>query len=149
MIASRFFEDYEAGYVRETLGRTITETDIVLHAGQTGDFYPHHMDEEWCRTQHFGRRIAHGTVLVANLIRRRTRLNAGARRGRTSSTADAEWWNFSAPWSAIHNCTCRLLVRATRNGHAAPRYSGRTERHPGLVTPRAARTGGEDRQLAV
>ena len=65
MIASRFFEDYEAGYVRETLGRTITETDIVLHAGQTGDFYPHHMDEEWCRTQHFGRRIAHGTLIFS------------------------------------------------------------------------------------
>ena len=29
MIASRFFEDYEAGYVRETLGRTITETTLA------------------------------------------------------------------------------------------------------------------------
>lgn len=65
MIAPKFFEDYETGSVRETLGRTITETDIVLHAGQTGDFYPHHMDEEWCRTQLFGRRIAHGTLIFS------------------------------------------------------------------------------------
>jgi acyl dehydratase len=60
-----FFEDYEIGEQRATTGRTITEADIVLHAGQTGDFYPHHMDEAWCRTQPFGRRIAHGTLVLS------------------------------------------------------------------------------------
>ena len=30
-----YFEEYEIGSVRESIGRTITETDIVLHAGQT------------------------------------------------------------------------------------------------------------------
>jgi acyl dehydratase len=57
------FETYQIGHARETGGRTITETDIVLHAGQSGDFYPHHMDAEWCRTQPFGQRIAHGTLI--------------------------------------------------------------------------------------
>lgn len=47
------------------MGRTVTEADIVLHAGQTGDFYPHHVDEEWCKTQPFGRRIAHGTLILS------------------------------------------------------------------------------------
>ncbi|GJM62893.1 MaoC family dehydratase [Persicobacter diffluens] len=61
-IKSQFFEDYELGHKRETLGRTITETDFVVHAGHTGDFFPHHMDEEWCKTQPFERRIAHGTL---------------------------------------------------------------------------------------
>ena len=65
MIQSHFFEDYELGATRETLGRTITETDIVLHAGQTGDFYPHHMDAEWCKTQDFKQRIAHGTLIFS------------------------------------------------------------------------------------
>jgi len=60
-----YFEDYVVGAQRNTTGRTITEADIVLHAGQTGDFYPHHMDEEWCRTQPFGRRIAHGTLIFS------------------------------------------------------------------------------------
>jgi acyl dehydratase len=59
------FEDYQAGAHRVTGGRTITETDIVIHAGQTGDFYPHHMDEEWCRSQPFGHRIAHGTLIFS------------------------------------------------------------------------------------
>ncbi|WP_135548238.1 MaoC family dehydratase [Paenibacillus cymbidii] len=62
---SVYFEDYELGHTRETGGRTITETDIVLHAGQTGDFYPHHMDAEWCKEQPFGRRIAHGTLIFS------------------------------------------------------------------------------------
>ena len=60
-----FFEDFEVGTQRESSGRTITEADMVLHAGQTGDFYPHHMDAEWCRTQPFGQRMAHGTLVFS------------------------------------------------------------------------------------
>jgi acyl dehydratase len=65
MIVARYFDDYKLSTVRETLGRTITETDFVIHAGQTGDFYPHHMDAEWCKTQPFGQRIAHGTLIFS------------------------------------------------------------------------------------
>jgi acyl dehydratase len=65
MINRHYFEDYETGARRETGGRTITETDIVIHAGQTGDFYPHHMDSEWCKTQPFGQRVAHGTLVFS------------------------------------------------------------------------------------
>ncbi len=65
MFHSIFYEDYEVGSERLTLGRTITETDIVVHAGQTGDFFPHHMDAEWCKTQDFKQRIAHGTLIFS------------------------------------------------------------------------------------
>jgi len=65
MIQELFFEDYEIGAGRGSLGRTITEADVVLHAGQTGDFYPHHMDKEWCATQPFKERIAHGTLVFS------------------------------------------------------------------------------------
>lgn len=41
-----YFEDYTIGESRRTTGRTITEADIVLHGGQTGDLYPHHFDAE-------------------------------------------------------------------------------------------------------
>lgn len=60
-----YYEDYQIGDTRSAYGRTITEADIVLHAGQTGDFYPHHMDAEWCKTQEFQRRIAHGTLIFS------------------------------------------------------------------------------------
>lgn len=59
------YEEYEIGTTRGTTGRTITEADVVLHAGQTGDFYPHHMDKEWCATQPFKERIAHGTLIFS------------------------------------------------------------------------------------
>jgi len=62
---SIFFEEYEMGSKRTTHGRTITETDFVVHAGQTGDFFPHHMDAEWCKTQPFKQRIAHGTLIFS------------------------------------------------------------------------------------
>jgi acyl dehydratase len=61
----RWYEDYEIGESRHSTGRTITEADIVLHAGQTGDFFPHHMDAEWAATQPIGQRIAHGTLILS------------------------------------------------------------------------------------
>ncbi len=60
-----YFEGHEIGSSRTSVGRTITEADIVLHAGQTGDFFPHHMDAAWCATQPFGQRIAHGTLVMS------------------------------------------------------------------------------------
>jgi acyl dehydratase len=64
----RYYEDYVLNEVRETIGRTVTETDIVLHAGQTGDFFPHHVDAEWCKAQPFKQRIAHGTLIFSMAI---------------------------------------------------------------------------------
>ena len=60
-----YFEGYEIGATRTTFGRTITETDFIVHAGHTGDFFPHHMDAEFMKTQAFGQRIAHGTMVFA------------------------------------------------------------------------------------
>ena len=65
MEKSIYFEDYELGHIRITTGRTITETDFVVHAGHTGDFFPHHMDAEFCKTTPFGQRIAHGTMVFS------------------------------------------------------------------------------------
>ena len=65
MFEKIYFEQYIQDSERETTGRTITETDIVMHAGQTGDFFPHHMDAEWCKTQPFKQRIAHGTLIFS------------------------------------------------------------------------------------
>ena len=61
----KYFEDYGLGEERKTLGRTITETDIVVHAGHSGDFFPHHMDAEFMKDSEFGQRIAHGTMTFA------------------------------------------------------------------------------------
>ena len=61
-MADKFFEDFEIGESYMTAGRTITETDIVMHAMHSGDFMPHHTDEEFAKTQPIKHRIAHGNL---------------------------------------------------------------------------------------
>ena len=68
MFIKKHFEEFELNSIRNTKGRTVTETDIIIHAGQSGDFFPHHMDEDWCKTQPFGKRIAHGTLIFTIAI---------------------------------------------------------------------------------
>lgn len=60
------FEDLTVGQTAE-FGKTITEADITLFAGVTGDFNPVHMNEVAAQQSRFGGRIAHG-MLSAGLI---------------------------------------------------------------------------------
>ncbi len=50
-----------------TFAKTITEADIVLFAGASGDNNAVHINEEFARTTQFGGRIAHG-MLTASVI---------------------------------------------------------------------------------
>lgn len=47
--------------------KTVTEADVVLLAGITGDFNPAHMDQVWASKTRFGGRIVHG-IFSAGLI---------------------------------------------------------------------------------
>jgi 3-hydroxybutyryl-CoA dehydratase len=47
--------------------KTVTEADIVLFAGITGDTNPVHLDEEFARPTQFKGRIAHG-MLTAGFV---------------------------------------------------------------------------------
>ena len=47
--------------------KTISETDVYLYAGITGDLNPAHLNEEYARGTFFMTRIAHG-MLIAGLI---------------------------------------------------------------------------------
>ena len=62
----RSFDDLEVGQAAET-AKTVTEADVTLFAGITGDFNPAHVDEEAARRGRFGGRIAHG-MLTAGLV---------------------------------------------------------------------------------
>lgn len=45
--------------------KTISETDVYLFAGVTGDFNPLHVDAEYAKTTPFGARVAHGPLTLA------------------------------------------------------------------------------------
>ncbi len=47
--------------------KTVTETDIYLYAGITGDFNPAHVNEAYAKNTFFKTRIAHG-MLTAGFV---------------------------------------------------------------------------------
>lgn len=59
-------EEMEVGQ-SASMSKTVTEADIILFAGITGDFNPAHIDEEYAKKSMFKGRIAHG-MLSAGFI---------------------------------------------------------------------------------
>ncbi len=60
-----FFEEFEVGDQVESVGRTITETDIVNFASLSGDWNLIHTDAEYSKDQPFGQRVAHGLLILS------------------------------------------------------------------------------------
>lgn len=60
-----YFDDVEVGQEWRSLGRTITEADIVNFAGLSGDFNPIHIDHDYAKTTPFRRPIAHGLLVFS------------------------------------------------------------------------------------
>ncbi|MGB0749597.1 MAG: MaoC family dehydratase [Magnetospiraceae bacterium] len=61
-----YFEDLEEG-MSDIYGKTITEADILMFAGVSGDTNPVHLNEEYASATMFKGRIAHG-MLSAGFI---------------------------------------------------------------------------------
>jgi 3-hydroxybutyryl-CoA dehydratase len=60
------FEAFAVGDAAE-FAKTITEADVVLFAGVSGDTYPLHVDAQYATSTRFGARVAHG-MLSASLL---------------------------------------------------------------------------------
>lgn len=71
----RRYDDRNAGYCLEdlsvgmsaTFSKTLTDADIVMFSGVSGDTNPVHLDEEYAKTTLFKGRISHG-MLSAGFI---------------------------------------------------------------------------------
>ena len=63
MISGDKIEDIPVG-LSARFSKTVSESDVYLFAGITGDLDPNHVDEEYCKKTPFGRRIAHGALIV-------------------------------------------------------------------------------------
>ncbi|TNE39855.1 MAG: MaoC family dehydratase [Alphaproteobacteria bacterium] len=61
-----FLEDLEVG-MSELFAKTITEADILMYAGVSGDTNPVHLNAEFAEQTMFKERIAHG-MLSASLL---------------------------------------------------------------------------------
>jgi acyl dehydratase len=60
--------------------KTVGESDVYLFAGITGDLSPNHVNEQFMRRTPYGKRIAHGVLLVGFMSTASTRILESARK---------------------------------------------------------------------
>ncbi len=66
MIMGKTIDQIKVGDAAE-FAKTVSETDVYLYAGITGDFNPAHVNEAYAKNTFFKTRIAHG-MLTAGFI---------------------------------------------------------------------------------
>lgn len=90
-----YFEEIEVGRQFTSPGRTVTEADIVAFAGQSGDFNLIHTDAAYAEHGPFGKRVAHGLLVlsIASGLANRT----GFIEGTVLAWRDIEQWKFTRP----------------------------------------------------
>lgn len=60
-----YFDEFSVGQRWLSPRRTITDGELTMFAGISGDFNPLHTDEEYAKTTQFGGRIFHGPGVFA------------------------------------------------------------------------------------
>ncbi|GAC1535777.1 MAG: MaoC/PaaZ C-terminal domain-containing protein [Herpetosiphon sp.] len=60
-----WYDDIAIGDRITTGGRTVTEADLLHFAMLTGDWYPLHTDDTYAQQSRYGRRIAHGLLVLS------------------------------------------------------------------------------------
>ena len=105
---SRYFDEYVIGEKHVTPGRTITETDVVMFAGMTGDYARVHTDENAMKKSQFGTRIAHGLLglSIAHGLFSRLGLLADS----AIAFAQIEEWKFLSPIFFGNTIHCNVEV---------------------------------------
>lgn len=61
----KYLDELHVGDVFYTASRTITEADVVMFAGLTGDYTEIHTSQTMAESTQFGQRIAHGILVLA------------------------------------------------------------------------------------
>lgn len=112
-----YFEEFEIGMEMISPGRTVTESDVVTFAGVSGDYTQLHTDEEFAKGSLFGRRVAHGLLVLSIASGLATRL--GFIEGTALAFRELTW-KFSQPvfmGDTVHvKARCRELKPMARLG---------------------------------
>ena len=90
-----WFEEFEVGQRIITPGRTITESDIVSFAGLSGDYNQIHTDAEFSSKTPFGKRVAHGLLVLS--IASGLAMRTGVLEGTVIAFREINNWKFSLP----------------------------------------------------
>lgn len=73
MVSGQGIDDITIG-LRTRVTKTVSESDVYLFAGITGDMDPNHVDEEYTRKTSLGHRVAHGALIVGYTSAASTRI---------------------------------------------------------------------------
>lgn len=114
-----YFEEFQAGQKIVTAARTITETDIVLFAGLSGDFNQIHVDAEFSKTTPFGARVAHGILglsIASGLV-----VQTGFMEGTIMAFREINEWKFIKPIYIGDTIHVETEIKETK---ALPRIGG-------------------------
>jgi 3-hydroxybutyryl-CoA dehydratase len=114
----RYFEEFEIGDVVGTAARTVTETDIVLFAGLSGDYNQIHTDVEFTKGTRYGERVAHGLLGLSIASGLAARL--GLIEGTVEAFTGLEW-KFRGPILIGDTIRVRLEVKQKKE---MPRLGG-------------------------
>lgn len=114
----RYFEEFAAGQIVVTTGRTVTEGDIVRFAGLSGDFNQIHTDAAYAANTIFGERIAHGLLVLS--IASGLAVQTGIIEGTVLAFRELEW-KFSRPVMIGDTVHVEIEVENTK---AVPRLGG-------------------------
>ncbi|MGB9668941.1 MAG: MaoC/PaaZ C-terminal domain-containing protein [Anaerolineales bacterium] len=90
-----YFEEFIVGKKFISVGRTVTEHDIVTFAGISGDFNQIHTDAEFSKMTPYGQRIAHGVLglsIATGLVMR-----TGLLEGTVLAFREIDQWKFTKP----------------------------------------------------
>ena len=113
-----YFEEFAIGDTAESAGRTVTEADIVLFAGLSGDYNLIHTDAEYAKNQLFGQRVAHGLLILSIASGMAVRL--GFMEDTVVAFRGLEW-KFNAPVFAGDTIRLRVTVEEIK---PMPRLGG-------------------------
>jgi len=118
-VRGMYFEEFEIGQQIVTSGRTITESDIVIFAGLSGDYNQIHTDAEHSKTTPFGQRVAHG--LLGLSVASGLAVQTGMMEGTVIAFREISSWKFVKPifiGDTIH------VVMEVKETKALPRVGG-------------------------
>jgi acyl dehydratase len=73
--------------LRTTFSKTVSESDVYLYAGITGDLDPNHVDEEYASKTSLGHRVAHGTLILGYTSAASTQILKNGRWFQSATTA--------------------------------------------------------------
>jgi len=105
------FSEFEVDAAFTSGGRTITEADVVMFAGLSGDFNPLHTDATFAARTPFKQRIAHG--MLAASVSTGLGQTLGIFEGTTLALL-AQTFEYKAPVFFGDTIRLRLTVVATK-----------------------------------